>query len=341
MRYGLDDNRYTQQGRKNFPVQSSVLDEVALLSLVAKEYSVPKPCSCHFLSRGDADIYRVKTADHNFYLKIYRPPHSIVLAEAEAVLIRSLAGAGIPVVKPVLKTDQRFACHVPAPEGSRPMLLFEEAPPPLPSELTERLLSQIGETIAALHVAADASGTDFGIPEIDLSKFLQDSILFTSRFLPNEETDYLRVVTTRLVDILKRLSRRLPDFGLCHADLVLSNVRLNAEGTITLFDFGNVMKTWRVFDLAVFYRSLGNRYLESREILWQAFLKGYETNRPLPHEISDLLPNMWVLRQIGFLAGNCATLPLRLGSEIFEAGFMEKEMARLRQFVDTSHLLKE
>jgi Ser/Thr protein kinase RdoA (MazF antagonist) len=108
---------------------------------------------------------------------------------------------------------------------------------------------------------------------------------------------------------------------------------------VTLFDFGNAMKTWRVFELAVVYWSLENRYKESQKKLWEAFLQGYRANRSLPAALSENIAAMLVLRQIGFLGGNCATLPLRLGTEPFESGFIEREMERLRQLVDTSGIL--
>jgi hypothetical protein len=48
---------------------------------------------------------------------------------------------------------------------------------------------------------------------------------------------------------------------------------------------------------------------------------------------------MLVFRQISFLGGNCATLPLRLGTEPLESGFMEEQMERLRRFVEESGIL--
>ena len=334
MRYGLADNKNSYSNGVVFPVQSSVLDEEALFSDIVKEYCIPTPDTCLFLTRGDADIYRVKTATANFYLKIYRPPQALELTEAEALFVFALSASDIPVVKPVQRTDGRFASQVYAPEGRRPMLLFEEAPPPLPAFLDEALLLQIGEKIAMLHVAADELDTDFGIPEIQADTFFREHVYYMSRFLSQEDRAFLEDLSAQLALILKRLPRKTPDFGLCHADLVMSNLRLTPEGTITLFDFGNVLKTWRVFELATVYGSLRNRYRNNRDPLWKAFLHGYEAVRILPETLSEYLAVMLILRQIGFLGGNCATLPLRLGTEPFESDFIEKGMTRLRDLVE-------
>jgi Ser/Thr protein kinase RdoA (MazF antagonist) len=143
-----------------------------------------------------------------------------------------------------------------------------------------------------------------------------------------------------LTKFLKKQPRNTLDFGLCHADLVISNVRLTDEGEIALFDFGNAMVIWRAFELAVVYWSLANRFENIQDKLWGAFLQGYELNRALPEAFYDNLYAMLVLRQIGFLGGNCATLPLRLGTEPFESGFIAKGIERLRGLVERSGIMK-
>jgi len=95
-------------------------------------------------------------------------------------------------------------------------------------------------------------------------------------------------------------------------------------------------KTWRASELANIYWSLGNRYKNSRNTLWNAFLQGYLSIRPLPADFSEQLKIMLVLRQISYLGGNCATLPLRLGTEPFESDFLKTGMIRLRKLVEKS-----
>jgi Ser/Thr protein kinase RdoA (MazF antagonist) len=339
MRYGLDNHENSSPEGSSFPVQSSVLDEEALLSRIVTEYRIPAPVSCRFLTRGDADIYRVVTATSSFYLKVYRPPQSLKQTEAEAAFVTALSASDIPVVKPVSRRDGLFACQVPAPEGSRPMLLFEEAPPPLPAELDEALLEQIGEKVALVHAAADGFGDDFGVPTMDSGEFIKERVCYTSQYLAEQDRAYLREASEKLDLFLKQLPDNEPEFGLCHADLVMSNLRQTAEGTVTLFDFGNALKTWRTSELAIVYWSLGHGYLDRRENLWMAFLHGYESVRPLPEALPERLTAMLILREIGFLGGNSATLPLRLGTEPIESGLIENGMKRLRKLVYKSDIL--
>ena len=339
MRYGLGNHGNSSSEGSSFPAQSSVLDEEALLSRIVAEYRIPAPVSCRFLTRGDADIYRVKTATNSFYLKVYRPPQSLRQTEAEASFVTALSDSDIPVVRPVSRREGLFACQVHGPEGTRPMLLFEEAPPPLPAQLDESLLEQIGEKVALVHAAADKFDNDSDVTAMESDRFLEERVYYTSHFLTDQDSAYLGDVSKKLSLFLQQLPHKAPEFGLCHADLVMSNLRLTAEGTITLFDFGNTLKTWRVFDLAIVYWSLENRYRDCRDHLWMAFLQGYESIRLLPEALSERLPVMLILRQIGFLGGNCATLPLRLGTEPFESDFIEKGMKRLRNLVEEAGIL--
>jgi len=339
MRYVLENNRDRIRSNSLFPVQSSVLDEEVLFSEVVKDYSIPEPYTCRFLSRGDSDIYRVKTEGGNYYLKIYRPPKSIKLTEAEARFVWALSEAGVPVVKPVHRIDGTFAFQLSAPEGNRPLLLYEEAPPPLPPQLDEEMSAAIGEKIAIFHSAADKFDTSFGLPEIEINSLLDDSINYTRQFISEQEGEYFREVSKHLTVFFEKHACKTLEYGLCHGDLVLSNVRLTNEGVITLFDFGNSIKTWRAFELAVIYWSLGHRYEKDREEFWNAILRGYQSISPLPETLSEDLPFMLLLRQISFLGGNCASLPLRLGTEPFETGFIEQEMKRLKELVDAARIM--
>jgi len=91
------------------PGPSSVLEENALLERVVQQYAIGRADSCRFVDRGDADIYRVRTAEDTFYLKIYRPPNTREQAETEARFVERLADEGLQVVRAVRRTDGAFA----------------------------------------------------------------------------------------------------------------------------------------------------------------------------------------------------------------------------------------
>ncbi len=323
-----------REDRNGFPAQSSVLDEEALLQRVVRDYDIPQPQACRFLDRGAADIYRVTAARQRFYLKVYRPPYTRVQSESEARFIASLSDEGVPVVRAVPQKNGDYAHEVKASEGIRPILLFEEAPPPLPRVIDEFLCEKLGAALAWLHDSTDSLAPEYQLPTINCELAFDVRLPFTKAFLENPEYSYLKEVANRIRPQLEELPTESPNFGLCHADLVLSNVRLNGDGGITFFDFGNVAYTWRAYELAVVRWSLGNCDKQNLSQCWEAFLGGYASVRALPFGLHELLPALLILRQMMFLGGNCATLPLRLGTEPFEGNFMANGIAQIHQLDD-------
>lgn len=312
-----------------FPAQSSVLDESALLERVAGAYEIEPAASCRFLERGATDVYRVATREANYYLKVYRPPNERTRAESEARFVAQLAKGGLPVVQAVRRKDGSFASTVHASEGARPILLFEEAPPPLPKELTLEQMADLGAVVAGVHELADADDTPYDLPTFDLKTIEAERAPHIRQFASTEDAEYMDSVIELLRVRLSEIPREQPEWGICHADLVLSNVRMGAEG-VTLFDFGNIARTYRGFDLSVIYWSLGHRYEGQRRACWKALLGGYKSIRSLPDRLPERLPCFLALRELAFLGGNAATLPIRLGTAPFESSFMEDGFDRIR-----------
>jgi len=316
-----------------FPAQSSVLDESALQQRVVSKYEIGPVESCRFLERGDADIYRVKTRDANYYLKVYRPPNEVAHAESEARFVARLDGAGVPVVRAVRRTDGAYASMVLASEGPRPILLFEEAPPALPNEFSVELMTGLGATIACVHEVADTDDSTYEIPARDLETIEVERTPHIRRFAREEDSEFMASAIEWIRPQLAEIPREAPEWGICHTDLVMSNVRTGTD-RLTLFDFGSIARTYRGYELAVAYWSLGHRYRDQREELWEALLRGYASVRTLPAKLEERLPAFHALRELAFLGGNAATLPLRLGTEPFESSFMRDGFNRIRSILE-------
>jgi len=321
-------------GEAQFPAQSSVLDESALLDRILRDYAIEPAESCRFLERGDADAYRVKTLKAVYYLKVFRPPRAVAEAESEARFVSHLAEDGVPVVRAIRRLSGSYATQVYAGEGPRPILLFEEAPAPLPKEITLEQAAALGATAARVHAHADADDTPYDVPSLDLDAVAKRRVPHIRRFADEQDQRFMDTVIEWLRPRLSGIPLEAPDWGICHADLVLSNVRDAAQpGGVTLFDFGGVSRTYRSYDLAVFYWSLGHRDLTRRKERWEAFLDGYTSIRSLPSRLMEDLPALLALRELVFLGGNAATLPLRLGTEPFESTFMHDGFDRIRSIL--------
>jgi Ser/Thr protein kinase RdoA (MazF antagonist) len=335
MRYGLSEsNRGNFIDRSSFPAQSSVLDEAALLHRVVGEYELPTPRACLFLERGDADVYQIHTIGPAFYLKIYRPPHPIERAEAEARLVAKLLQHGASVVAAVPRCDGAFATEVTASEGPRAALVFEEAPPLIFYVGGEDACRRLGTAVARLHAAGDAVGPH------SARAFAGSDLLPFSKRLAYEE-DY-----AELQNLRQKLRARLgeppdhageDDVGWCHGDLVLSNIRCREDGSIVFFDFGNAGFIPRANELARIRGTLWKQEAPKRcDGIWAAFVDGYAQVRVVPGiaEHSDRLLMIEALRRIDWIGGVMASCPLRMGTETFNREWVRKQLASVRESVD-------
>jgi Ser/Thr protein kinase RdoA (MazF antagonist) len=304
-----------------FPAQSTVLDEEAMLMWVVGEYRIAEPASCRFFCRGDADVYLVGTGAGDRYLKIYRPPHTAAMAEAEAAFVADLAGRGVAVVPAVPKKDDRYATWIEASEGRRPALLFEAAPPETVRLDEPAPCAEVGAALAGLHDAADAMETTHGLPAHEPGSHLGAA----ARLLPPDTVDYLEGLLGEIDARLADLPATAPDFGPCHGDLVPSNLRRDADGRLTFFDFGGACLTRRTWELAVV-----RLCLRKDPGGWDALLEGYSAVRPLPAGFEEHLPDFLLLRRISWLTGVLATCPLRLGVENFGPAFVDEVVADIR-----------
>ena len=338
MRYGLDaSNCGNFDDRTCFPAQSSVLDEEALLRRVAVEYDIPSPQACLFFCRADSDIYRVHTAGPTYYLKVYRPPHPLAWVESEARLVAELAELGVPVVRGVPRKDGAFATGIPASEGLRPALVFEEAPAGQLQPLDENVCAQFGSSVARLHDALDGLSGEYERPVFGRGHLFLSTMPFAQRLIDEDDRECLASIRARTNEQLDQYPRDPSEFGLCHDDLVLSNVRRSDDGVITFFDFGNACFSWRACDLTIVHGTIGRndrQIADAGADIWQSFLQGYSQVRSLPRDLERRMKLLALFRRVGWIIGAMASCPLRMGTEAFNPEWVKKQMSGIRELAD-------
>ncbi|HUW83599.1 MAG TPA: phosphotransferase [Phycisphaerae bacterium] len=332
MRYGLITSRCKAVAdRIAFPAQSSVLDEAALFLRVVKAYDLDRPSDCRFLSRGDSDVYRVCASGKRYYLKVYRPPHGLPRAEAEARFVRDLHAAGAPVVPPVPRRDGRYACEAVAAEGRRPILLFEEAPVAAFSAANVADCCALGRAVATLHDTADSLDQKYDLPVFDGVWVLNRMFPYARSYLSPRDYAYTRQLLERVTGLLHGLPTSLPHFGVCHRDLALSNIRQTEDGRITFFDFGDASYTWRAYELAALRERLpGDGAPCSASGRRDALLEGYSAIRAVPAGIPECIPALVLLGRLLWFCAAMAKCPLRMGTDGFSEQFICKELSVAR-----------
>ena len=294
------------------PVRSSVFAPSALGAWAAAAYGLAAPVRCRLVSTSVNDTYRLDTENETCcYLRVAR--HGWRTAgdiEAELRLIEALRDRWLPIAAPMERTAGGYLSVLGAPEGPRLAVLFAEAVGEEVREITPAQARAYGGLAARFHDAADAAGGVYPRFHLDLAHLLGGPLAAIRAQMGQhaEPMAELEATAARVRARLEALPRRMPDYGVCHGDLHPGNVRFDAAGRPSLFDFDCWGYGWRAYDLTVF---LWNSYLERRakgwrRSRWRAFLRGYREIRPLPEGLDDLVPLFLVARQIWLMGMDCA-----------------------------------
>lgn len=100
------------------------------------------------------------------------------------------------------------------------------------------------------------------------------------------------------------------------------------DGRVIRFDFDCGGMGWRAYELGVFFWSLS---LDGHgDDVWQPFLRGYRSWRPLPSADLAAVPLFAAIRIIWLIGLWCAN-PLVAGYHKLHDDYLDRELARLRE----------
>ncbi|HLN65349.1 MAG TPA: phosphotransferase [Symbiobacteriaceae bacterium] len=287
-----------------FAVTQSLLAPAAIGAEVARAYDLPAPVRCTFLTPGINDTYRVEAGGTPYILRVYRAgwrtPAEI---DWELALLRHLEQSGVAVSVPIARRDGTWRLEFAAPEGARQAVLFSFAPGKVLAYNEEDAL-RYGSLVADLHTAMDGFTTELPRFHLDREHLLEQP-LRTIR--PHAERhgswEFYAREGARMGAQLSELEPLLT-WGICHGDLHGHNVHQTEEHQLTLFDFDCGGPGLRAYDLAV-YRWAVRMHARTAEP-WEAFLRGYQSRRPLGQADLEAVPlfvrirTLWLL---GLYAG--------------------------------------
>ncbi len=285
-----------------FPTSYSVLNDDALGRWISTAYDLSATPTCRLISLSLNDVYQVVAGHQRSYLRIYR--HGWRTQEeidAELALTRDLAAAGICVSVPIPGRNGNDVAQLEAAEGSRFVVLWTEAPGDDVRDITSHHARRYGQLAARVHLAANNRETCYQRGSLDSAHLIAEPMAAIGAALSSsDELAELESIAEHVRGRLDALPREQHDYGLCHGDLHPGNVRFDADGTPTLFDFDCCGYGSRGYDLSVF---LWNIYGEGRprrwrESRWRAFLRGYAEVRPVPASLDDHLVDFLIARQI-------------------------------------------
>jgi Ser/Thr protein kinase RdoA (MazF antagonist) len=313
-----------------FPVTFSILSAEALLAEVARIYAVDAPQTCQLLQRGLNDTYLVRTQGDRYIARVYRAgwrTWSEIAYELE--LLTHLAGKGVSVSVPIPARDGTLIRALPAPEGTRHLVLFTYAEGTPLSWDQEAHCYRAGRLLAAIHAASDDFVSRHARCSLDLVYLIDRPLTAIRPFLAHRPEDwrYLEALATRLRDQVEGMAAGL-DWGVCHGDFGANNIHGDEDRRLTIFDFDFCGPGWRAFDFVAAHRLAVH---DDTNAIWRPFVRGYaEIRHPGETDLATvpLFNGLCRLRSVGLHAGKV----VEVGTSRVGDWYLDRELAFFRKW---------
>ena len=281
-----------------------------LAELLDQQYDLGKPVHCRLLQPERA-VYDVRFAGGaKAILRVHEralhwlPKGTDVGYQYEWASF--LSRKGIPTSAPIGRRNGKLFGMLEAAEGLRCFGLWSYAEGD--DGLNVLRAGVLGKTLATIHVASDSFRASARGPRFDLETLLHMPrqwlmIFFSSS--RHEDMEFLSSVCESLDKRLGDLPTAASSFGPIWGDANGSNQHFKDDDELTIFDHELSGHGWRIYDLAIF-RWARDRDMNDSKGLWQSFLQGYESVRPLAQDESQLIPYLVALRHIWVLGSTVA-----------------------------------
>ena len=215
-----------------------------------------------------------------------------------------LEGEGIPVAGPVKASDGSRSFEVDAPEGRRAIVATPWVSGVLlAAQLDEETARRTGALVGRLHRVVAGFRPDRN-KLCDTAGMIRARLPTLYDMIAGHAMDVAlyEEVGEAAVAALEALDGSAVPRGPTHGDIHLENVLISPDGAITLVDFDNCGEDFLAKELASF--TWRNDYIGLDRSINHAFLKGYESERPLNREEREFQPLFVLIRNLFILTGH-------------------------------------
>lgn len=204
------------------------------------------------LDAFESFIYEYQRGSEAYILRIghsSRRSENLILGEVD--WINTLAGGGVPVARAILSENGNLVEAIQDGQGGNFMVTaFVKARGQRPWEAgwTPLRYQAYGRLLGSMH----ALSVDYRPPNPAWKRpdWNDEMMDFVGRFLPASET-LVKEKYQILVKHLLNLPKDRSSFGLIHQDAHESNLLMDEEGNLTLFDFDDCVYSWYINDIAI------------------------------------------------------------------------------------------
>ncbi len=285
-------------------VAHSVLDARFLAAEIARRYAFDGAVGAQLLYRGMNDVYVVHAGGRRYALRAWRAEwRGVEEVAGELEFLNFLRARGFPASLPVQAIDESWFFTLDAPEGIRPLALYEWAEGGKFSDALDRDVAfRIGALFAELHLI----GRDFrpSRPHSLMARAVAPEnlpwLLDLVQDRPDDIRDYSRIFETMTARFAEIALMDLPQ-GACHGDFHSSNVHVDAAGNPTFLDFDGCGTDYYLQDVANFV--FGNEFYRFDPVYGEAFVAGYQSVRPFTAEEAELFDFFLLAKMMRLVSG--------------------------------------
>jgi amicoumacin kinase len=281
-----------------------------ILQEAMRRYGIAKE-DLHLLDAFESFVYEFTRQDptasgsQDYILRIghsLRRSEALILGEVD--WINYLSNGGVSVARAVKSEKGNLVEAIEDDkEGYFLATAFVKAPGQSPWELWEPALYETyGKLLGSMH--ALAKGYQPARPEWKRPDWDDALMEYVESYLPPSES----LATAKyqaLCDHVRSLPKDENSYGLIHFDAHGSNLRVDEDGTITLFDFDDCAYSWFINDIAMalFYivSDVSDANAFAAEFM-SHFLRGYQKANRLDPEWLKEIPVFLKMREIELYA---------------------------------------
>ena len=312
---------------QTFPVEYSSLSAKALLQFLIEQYGLDHSAAIVFLKRGFNDTYLIISKGDKFICRVNKHGwRSLKSIEYEVDLLCYLKQNGCSVSIPIESVTKKYIHQIYAPEGVRFMVMYSYAKGQRVRKLSIDQAFLLGVETAKLHLLTKGMHNKETARDYAIKVQFQETFSVISPVLTNypKQFQFIRKLEELFLNELDTLDENELIKGVCHGDLHAENVHLDENNQFTFFDFDFFGSGYLIYDIGVF---MWYDHKNKPPEIINAFLKGYESKRPLTPAERKFLPWLSTLRAIFQMTLYCKIsdgkqLPLWPSSEV--AAFIDK-----------------
>jgi Ser/Thr protein kinase RdoA (MazF antagonist) len=286
----------------------SIVTPASVAEVVTQHYALNAPLECTLLKPSLNDTYLITSRDGvPCVARVYGASRRSSDIAFELGLLRHLREGGVSVGEPLNTSNGGMTCRLLAPEGVRELALFGYVRGEPMWQPDERQHMLWGRLAAQIHGRADSFVSEQARVAFDLEHLVHAPLRSLQPYLAHRPEDWSFLL--QLAGALDSWASRAPkgdlDRGPCHGDLGPKNVLVEGDA-LTALDFDRCGSGWRAYDFAPAYRATREA---GKESLWEAFVRGYTSLRPIGHGDLAAVPVVRAMRQLemfGVFASNAS-----------------------------------